>query len=74
VLRPESKREILRARARQQALMKAELRGNQQALGALTWAGLVLVAMLGIGALALKAQAMWRNPAPARADVLQVSR
>jgi len=74
VLRPESKREVLRAKARQKAIARAELRGNQQALKALTWAGVVLIGLLGVSALALKARAMWIHPTPARADVLQVSR
>jgi hypothetical protein len=74
VLRPESRREILKARERQVALTKATLRGNQEALGALTWAGLALVGVLALGALALKAHAMYTHPKPLRADVLQISR
>jgi hypothetical protein len=58
VLRPESRREIHRVRARHQALRVAELKVSQQALGALSWAGLILVALLALGVLVLKAQAM----------------
>ncbi len=73
VLRPESRREILRARARQQALRKAQLKGSQQALGALTWAGLALVILLGIGALALKGRTLWTSPAQERPGVSHVA-
>jgi hypothetical protein len=72
ILRPESRRVVARAHARQQALRRAELRGNHQALGALTWAGLVLAVLLGLGALVLKAQALLQHPTEARADVLRV--
>ena len=72
VLRPESRREILRAKARQKAIARAELKCNDQALTTLTWTGLALVLLLGLGVVALKARAMWQHPAPARADILRV--
>ena len=72
ILRPESRREIARAHARQQAIERANLRGNHQALGALTWAGMILAVLLGIGAAVLKAQALWQHPTPARADVVRL--
>ncbi|HVT79621.1 MAG TPA: hypothetical protein VHM90_03100 [Phycisphaerae bacterium] len=64
ILRPESRREIARAAARQHALRKAELRATLQSFGALGWAGLALIALLLVGAVALKAHAMWRHPDP----------
>jgi len=72
VLRPESRREIARAHARQQALERARLRGSHQALGALTWAGLILAILLGVGAAVLKAHAWWQHPSSAHADVVRV--
>lgn len=71
VLQPESRKEVARAHARQEALRKAELRGSQQALGALTWAGLILVGLIGAGVVAMKAEAVFFHPAAQRADVLR---
>lgn len=73
VLRPESRREILRAKARQKALARANLKSNDQALTTLTWTGMALVLILSLGVLALKAHALWQHPAPARADILRVA-
>lgn len=72
VLRPESRREVAKAHARQAAIARASQRGRYQALGALTWAGMILAVVLGIGAVVLKAQALWRHPAPTHGDVLRV--
>ena len=58
VLRPEARRGIHCVRARRQTLRKAELKGSQHALGALSWAGLALVSLLVMGLLVLKAHAM----------------
>jgi len=64
ILRPESRKEIARAAARQAALRKAELRASLQSFSALSWAGITLIALLLIGAIALKAEAVWRHPNP----------
>ncbi|HEY4329200.1 MAG TPA: hypothetical protein VGN88_05640 [Phycisphaerae bacterium] len=73
ILQPESRKEVVRAHARQEALRKAELQGSQQALGALTWAGLILVGLIGLGVVAMKAEAVLFHPAAERADVLRVA-
>ena len=72
VLRPESRRELARALARQQALEQARLRGRHQALGALTWAGMILAVLLGIGAAALKAHTWWQHASAGRTDILRM--
>jgi len=59
VLRPESRREIRRVRARQQAPRRAEVPGGQKTLSTLSWAGLALVALLALGALMLRSQVTW---------------
>jgi DNA-directed RNA polymerase subunit RPC12/RpoP len=59
VLRPESRREVHRVRARHRLLRQAELKGSQRVLGALSWAGLAVALLLALGALVLKAQAAW---------------
>jgi hypothetical protein len=71
VLRPESRREIARAHARQQALEQAQLRGSHQAFGVITWAGVILAVLMGIGAAVLKAQAIWQHPTPGRGDIVR---
>lgn len=57
-------------RARQKALRRALLRGEMQALGALGWVGLAFVASLALFVLALQVHAIWKHPAPLRADTL----
>jgi hypothetical protein len=74
LLRPESRKAIARAAARQKALRQAELRASLQSFKALSWAGLGLVALLLMGAGALKARAMWRHPTPTHADTLLIGR
>lgn len=73
ILRPESRKEIARAHARQQALRRAELRGSYQALGALGWAGLAFVTVIAISAMVLQAQAMSTHRMAFHADTLHAS-
>jgi hypothetical protein len=61
VLSRETRRLARRLRTREQLLHRAALRGNQRALGALSWLGLALVVVLAIGVAALEAHAAWRH-------------
>ncbi len=73
ILQPESRREIARAAARQKALRQAQLRASLQSFSALSWAGVTLIALLLLGAAALKAESAWRHPTPAHADTLRIN-
>lgn len=74
ILMPESRRAIARAAARQKALRQAQLRATLQSFKALSWAGFGLIALLLIGAAALKARSLWLNPTPTHADTLRMGR